>query len=953
MFSRTTASELFSAEKKYRRLPSELELFLQEGKPSDDNSAIRNFLVEYFNDDKDVQCLIDKYDGNISGIISQLDRLGVSDEKISFLCRKILDIQKGKLPIYSSSPFMDPLVLEFICDLDVQDKNGGLLGCFNRAIACRSLVITTRTLFRAAHFDGKSADTINERDRIMNIIKVCYDIYSDGAYLVLTPKRMGEQLSIQEKLERLDLDSKNLNKITLQEAWLQSDQQSTMSGFQNLFADEPKYDKFIYIAGHGGGENLAGLTVDHYNEFLKWGKKQRCQGLLVTSCNAGGKNSLLHLPKINSNESVAFQHRFLNGVSFPVFLRSIGDFSTSSGHNVEENAGHFFCRLIDLFNSPGGRTLFQLRKMLQEEEKGKPEKPLSNLVQVYFPHSSDSPGGFRPVGEGGNSYSLTYVKYRQSVSYPICNRKEGIPAASSTLRHQQAKLLIFDKKFLELSPGFIECPIEFRGENPVILSMIPGQAHHLLNELVLDGIGISDFLFKNCIFYRNGNIGVVKAFFISKIRSGDEELNQLFMEMKSGKCGYKKGNKYYLWNINREGDPIEVEPLQFLLRWNGTIEATKPDAQAIRAATGGQQDGMELINSLKQEAFWGTDDNLQHKFLNLEKMKTVFPSDLQELIAHWVLKDGEKITLTCYLLRHNETAACALFKLWKLSPEGVDERGVPLLIHASRNNNIEFIKLLIEKKVDINTLDPETCNTPARIALDNGHHKMFELLLAQDNINLVIKNRQFEPVFTPALSNLEIFKKCLNINPNLNLNTIFPSAGEKSYSLLGKAINYRSLEVLGFLLENGADPDGIGGEYSPLVMAIIAGDREAISLLLKYGASPYIKDGGGHLPILEAIYRSSLQVVEQLLKKQIPEMSQKEKRMLIEEIFLIAIESGEEEKINLVFQMNPFITEELGCFRLNLLQNGLSRLSLFGNNQLVEKITNICIQNRKKININK
>ena len=85
---------------------------------------------------------------------------------------------------------------------------------------------------------------------------------------------------------------------------------------------------------------------------------------------------------------------------------------------------------------------------------------------------------------------------------------------------------------------------------------------------------------------------------------------------------------------------------------------------------------------------------------------------------------------------------------------------------------------------------------------------------------------------------------------------------------VGTALNYissqaePSLEIMRYLLENGADPEIQGdGGYVSLSTAASAGNPEVVKLLLKYGANPN-PTRTTRLPILMACNRDNLEVVK-------------------------------------------------------------------------------------------
>src|SRR5205085_1730493 len=163
---------------------------------------------------------------------------------------------------------------------------------------------------------------------------------------------------------------------------------------------------------------------------------------------------------------------------------------------------------------------------------------------VYFPPSRDSPGGFRPVGEGGKQFPLTYTRLKSEQLQPHQQKNPGI------------RINMCD--FLNVHPIVVDSPLIFEKKNPLLLSMIPGPAHHYFKEVTL-AVPIFHY-FCRCamVDYQAWELGVAKAFVIDTVKEGKSEVHQcvLFLHPEASDAIYRKEDKFYRYNPKRNEVPI-------------------------------------------------------------------------------------------------------------------------------------------------------------------------------------------------------------------------------------------------------------------------------------------------------------------------------------------------------------------------------------------------------------
>ncbi len=83
-------------------------------------------------------------------------------------------------------------------------------------------------------------------------------------------------------------------------------------------------------------------------------------------------------------------------------------------------------------------------------------------------------------------------------------------------------------------------------------------------------------------------------------------------------------------------------------------------------------------------------------------------------------------------------------------------------------------------------------------------------------------------------------------------------------SLLSNAVDKQRKDLVAWLIEQGANPNGITPNTSPLVYAIWNKDPEMIRLLIKYGSNPDLDMGDGMTPRSVAEGRGNPAVIETL-----------------------------------------------------------------------------------------
>lgn len=760
--------------------------------------------------------------------------------------------------------------LAFMCDLDAPDHNGAIASAVINGLRSKVPFVTTRSLLLGVNINEK-VKTLNSLniERLILENAAGWTIFQENSehgeeFLVFVPKPTAGEKEAAELLKSLDFKGDGtLKKITARQALTPPIAKAQIDSFFNLFTDSPTKSKLIYIGGHGGVGSPAGLSKENYEKYLQFMKKQNCLGMSVCSCYSGGQSTLIHTKQAKA-EYLAKENTYYRGspevqaLKFPVIMRSIGDFPTFSGQEAEADFSAYFSELSQYLESGSGETIPALLDAVNRAEKGK-NKTVVNLSQVFFPSDEDSPAGFRPIGEGNESYSLTY------------NRLQGERILMKQNASDAKGIVCENKQLLELHPLLVNCPMVFQGKNPILLSMIPGNAQHYIEKIQLAEGDIKSFLGEVADFYITNTIGVNKAFYIGELKDEvGQKTQQVTVFLKEGgfSCVFSQNDTYYYWDgtADKWGFPRPISALQYALTLDSILENTKPDVEAVRSQTGGQQDQKQFENSLKKIKEIST---LRETFSEA-KVQGMSKVELDLLIGKFNSLE-EKESLVFHLLKCKRTdLALDMIKSQKLSVDMKAVDGCPLIINAALAGEWEFVDFLLENQAKLNVSNPMTGDTLLHIAASKNNPELI-LKLFENNVDIEAKNlRGSTPLFGVLIHHdMAVFNLFKDKGANLNVVT------KKGNTILSAASHFYPPEVYKKYLNVGIDPNL--GDPPPLFWAIVKNDPEAIAKLLDQGADLYqqpLKVQGANLnqqqpskfnaPIFEAMLRCPPETVIKL-----------------------------------------------------------------------------------------
>lgn len=813
-----------------------------------------------------------------------IDTCGSKDnlEKIQTIKQKILNIEAS----VAAAPFLQetkisPKVvpIAFYSDITATDHNGAINGFFNKGFEQGLPSIVPRSVLTAM---GSETDEFirkfNKTESLLLKNQDQWQIYEKGEMLVFIPREFFPDKTDEERLQAFDLRTDgSLKKISVKEAMQAPKGPCDIQALFDLFVEEPKVNKLFYIAGHGNATHVAGLNEQEYTKVLSF-LEPHCKVLTVTSCSSGGKSSLLNIPEKDLPQIENFQNQETPH-SFHTIVRSINDFTVLAGQSAEANVMEYLQELSKFVDDTKAQTPANLRIIIEKVEgnKGKADR---NLMQFYPAHSSGVPGGFRPIDEGGRGFSITYAMVQKAKIAPVIHdkRAEKLP--------QEPSITVSQGKILELHPLVLDVPITFVKNNPVLLSMTPGGGHHFIKALNLsktETLIPLDYIKNTIDFYKDSNFRYgAKGFFIGEINSEKKFNDVAFYISPSGaKCVWREGDQYYLSH-----DGVKKDPISKLLHSIISAEivgATRSTEKAIRATSAGQENEVLFQEAILEANFF---DPYFLEIFNLTKT----PLDAQLQCAPdflSIIKDKtpeEKKHIVGFLLdRGNESLAIQLFVSENMDPNSKNIDGDSLLASAIKVKAPAMVKKLIDEGASVNMKNslgaPPLHQVIEQLAalydeqkkgIDNKKEiekseKILELLGQNSEINTRAIDDSGWSALVYAMRHPEIIEKLLSMSIYLSPNQLNDKESTHAGNTLLTFLIYRkSFEKIDLLLEHGADPNL--GNTSALTKAVWSNDLETVKKFLKVGGRPFVLDGKGHVPFIEAIKRSTPAILSLFLE---------------------------------------------------------------------------------------
>ena len=205
--------------------------------------------------------------------------------------------------------------------------------------------------------------------------------------------------------------------------------------------------------------------------------------------------------------------------------------------------------------------------------------------------------------------------------------------------------------------------------------------------------------------------------------------------------------------------------------------------------------------------------------------------------------------------------------------------GPSSLEDAVKNGRFEFLRLLIDHGADLD-LDDRNDWTPINIAIAKEHFALTKFLIdngsyvnSYTNIPLVNACRYNRPEIVNLLIENKAFINCKDKKNGYTAIAMAKKTGFVNIvkifirTLFPKAIRNGDLEMVKYLMQEGADPnENYGGEGFPLILAIVNKRLEITKVLIDHGCDINFSTLNGWTPILTAIAVESLELVEVLVE---------------------------------------------------------------------------------------
>ncbi len=741
------------------------------------------------------------------GNYSQLKRLHESIEKIENAISMTTLFTRTISPLKAVS-------LVYFCDMNSSDHNGAILSRVVNAIKQEVPFIISASLLQCQGLkENKHYSREIDAALLMNQTK--FQIYHKGGVLVFIPHSFLSEKSEKEKLEAFDFKTDgSLTKIHARRVNLVSQEKVTTTNIQNLFSDKPKANKIFHITGHGSPTKVAAMDKNEYKKFLSFLESQKCKGLAITSCSAGGESSLLSTPEEASKKNASFlDHE--KPQSYPTIVHSLGDFASFANQEAQKDLKGFLNEFAKFIESSNVKTAEQFGKQVKAFEGGKGKIPF-NLIKLYPAHSPEALGKFEVINERGEDFALTITKVRGA---ELASKKVNPELTQLKTDGEAAIIVIENAKRLEIYPLVTFPPLIFVEENPLLISMIPGDGQHYLREINLTKTPLTpvtepetprNFIRRTINFhtiYRGSDVGLTakKSFFINEIKGSSTTLRkvQIFISKDSNQYTWQEGDKYYIADRKNHFIPEEISVYQHFHFGISIISHTKAKENSVRMSSAGQEGVFDCWEALKDEQFYSP------------------------ILCSMYNPKDTSLRLT--------TESMELFKL-----EIQEKKGALIDYLHLAEPDIAFELIISDKEFQ---LPPSILERPYFWSYVSGRRELPEIIerakIDTDCFGAMIISNNLDVVQLAVAKGAEINPKSFN---------------EKIHP-----IEYANLdseegsEIFEWLLEQRMDLN-LGQENTPFGHAIKSGDISLIELCIKHGAN--VKFEEPNIPLQKAISES-------------------------------------------------------------------------------------------------
>lgn len=245
----------------------------------------------------------------------------------------------------------------------------------------------------------------------------------------------------------------------------------------------------------------------------------------------------------------------------------------------------------------------------------------------------------------------------------------------------------------------------------------------------------------------------------------------------------------------------------------------------------------------------------------------------------------------------------------------------PLYSASAKKDNSEVVKMLLEKKAEINFQSPQSKMTALMEAVAVKDPTLVKLLLARGADPNIKANdgKTALHIATASGGKEEIIKMLLDAGANVNAEMKFLFMSKITPLLF--ATRYYGPDILQALLDKGANINFNEHGQTPLMNALMTKKYDNVKFMLKRGAKADTQTKDGNTPLLQAIKTGRLDVVKAMHKAGMP-LNKQTKKGTLPIFFACALgkidivkymaENGVDLKARNGKDVTPLITAVLG-----------------------------------------
>jgi ankyrin repeat protein len=791
-------------------------------------------------------------------LLSSLDKnldLFEHTNAIDNLRKNICDFKSSlnNLEIQTEKKVLHPkieLKLSVFCDIGyAKDWNGAITGGVKAAFKEELPFVATRSLLQGSGLDQSEVAVFSKQLEIQKAAlenESRWDIYqlctpnNGNEFILFLPKSLLSDKTGEEKLKALDFNTDGLlKKVAAIDLFNESADKNDPEAFLHIFSQNPTIHKIFHFHGHGSSNYVAGIPVGIYKNIVHSLDRQKCKGIMICSCYAGGESSL-HSLSTGVNSALKYSIDS-SPLSYPIIVGSIGDFPTYGSTS----------RVKDLLEG------FQdfIQKNSQNPEKAKKFLQGSGIStadysKIYFPSTQSIPGVFKPICEDGNGYSLTPLEIKKS--------KLEIRKSKVELKDAQTGITIKHKQFLYISPMINDVPITFADTDPVLVSMIPGDGHHFLQSLQINSDNPQDFLNKTIDWHKKSELNVNKAFFIKTLKGKTSCFDDVVLSMDSigGFFAYRLGDLYFCCDKNGI-KPITA--IQHAIIVKSAVIQASPTSDAVDTTSQGYENEAIFKSVLNSELFQKTSNPNLRDFISILDSSQSTEAEIIKFAKDKLSRtEIEDFTLLLLLIDPQRELTQQLIKEEKISPNIKNAWGHTLLYFLNLSK-FPAHRELINQEIDCNQLNRG--ESPLHMAISHGDIELLKAMLKQPGVDVNLKDSKgCPPIFYAVRNQGKAFNLLKEAGASLK------EISNDGLTVLNKAILTKQWDLCEELLTiHKVDPNL--GKPSPLNLAIEQNAEDLIAKLIKAGAKPFTEDSKGIIPFIQAILSGKVEVVKSLVQE--------------------------------------------------------------------------------------